>query len=30
VRGGIIGQGFDDARRMFEVRQATDLGMTLA
>jgi Taurine catabolism dioxygenase TauD, TfdA family len=30
VRGGIIGQGYDDARRTFEVRQAADLGMTLA
>ncbi|MBS0644150.1 MAG: TauD/TfdA family dioxygenase [Proteobacteria bacterium] len=27
VRGGIIGQGYDDARRGFEARQAADLGM---
>ena len=27
VRGGIAGQGYDDARRGFEIRQATDLGM---
>ncbi len=29
VRGGIAGQGYDDARRAFEVRQAADLGMHL-
>jgi hypothetical protein len=29
VRGGIVGQAFDDARRAFEVRQAADLGMTV-
>ena len=27
VRGGIAGQGYDDARRAFEVRHAADLGM---
>lgn len=27
VRGGIVGQGYDAARRAFEVRQAADLGM---
>jgi alpha-ketoglutarate-dependent taurine dioxygenase len=27
VRGGIVGQNYDDERRAFEVRQATDLGM---
>lgn len=27
LRGGIAGQGYDDARRAFEVRQAADLGM---
>jgi len=27
VRGGIVGQGYDDVRRTFEVRQAADLGM---
>lgn len=27
VRGGIIGQGYDEARRAFEIRQASDLGM---
>jgi hypothetical protein len=30
VRGGIIGQAYDEARRAFEVRQAADLGMTIA
>jgi alpha-ketoglutarate-dependent taurine dioxygenase len=30
VRGGIAGQAYDDQRRAFEVRQATDLGMTMA
>jgi hypothetical protein len=29
VRGGIVGQAYDEARRGFEVRQAADLGMTL-
>ena len=29
VRGGIRGQGYDDIKRAFEVRQAADLGMTL-
>jgi alpha-ketoglutarate-dependent taurine dioxygenase len=27
VRGGIVGQAYDDSRRAFEVRQAADLGM---
>jgi hypothetical protein len=27
VRGGILGQAYDEARRGFEVRQAADLGM---
>jgi hypothetical protein len=27
VRGGIAGQGYDEARRAFEVRQAANLGM---
>ena len=27
VRGGIIGQAYDDSRRAFEMRQAADLGM---
>jgi hypothetical protein len=27
VRGGIVGQAFDDTRRRFEQRQAADLGM---
>ena len=27
VRGGIAGQGYDDVRRAYEVRQAADLGM---
>ncbi|HEY0182211.1 MAG TPA: TauD/TfdA family dioxygenase [Rhodopila sp.] len=30
VRGGIIGQAFDEPRRAFEIRQAADLGMQLA
>jgi alpha-ketoglutarate-dependent taurine dioxygenase len=30
VRGGIVGQGYDDSRRAFEVRQAADLGMRIA
>jgi alpha-ketoglutarate-dependent taurine dioxygenase len=30
VRGGIIGLGYDNARRAFEQRQAADLGMRLA
>ena len=30
VRGGIVGLGYDDARRAFEVRQAADLGMRVA
>ena len=30
VRGGIVGQGYDDARRAFEGRQAADLGMKIA
>jgi hypothetical protein len=30
VRGGIAGQGYDEAKRTFEVRQAADLGMRLA
>ncbi|HVZ09939.1 TauD/TfdA family dioxygenase [Rhodopila sp.] len=30
VRGGIVGQGYDDARRGFEARQAAELGMRLA
>lgn len=30
VRGGIKGQGYDNARRAFESRQAADLGMELA
>lgn len=30
VRGGIIGQDYDDVRRAFEVRQAADMGMALA
>ena len=29
VRGGIAGQGYDDARLAFEARQAADLGMRL-
>ncbi|MGD0107171.1 MAG: TauD/TfdA family dioxygenase [Rhodopila sp.] len=28
VRGGIVGQAYDDSRRAFEVRQAADLGMS--
>jgi hypothetical protein len=27
VRGGIVGQSYDDSRRAFEARQASDLGM---
>jgi hypothetical protein len=27
VRGGILGQAYDETRRAFEVRQAADLGM---
>jgi hypothetical protein len=27
VRGGIVGQAYDESRRAFEVRQAADLGM---
>lgn len=30
VRGGIVGQAYDGARRGFEVRQAADLGMKFA
>jgi alpha-ketoglutarate-dependent taurine dioxygenase len=30
VRGGITGQGYDDQRRAFEIRQAADLGMRVA
>ncbi len=30
VRGGIVGQAYDDARRAFEMRQAADLGMRVA
>lgn len=30
VRGGIMGQAYDDTRQAFEVRQAHDLGMRLA
>lgn len=29
VRGGIIGQAYDEARRAFEARQAADLGMRM-
>ncbi len=29
VRGGIIGQAYDNARRAFEIRQAADLGMAI-
>ncbi|WP_158926323.1 TauD/TfdA family dioxygenase [Acidisphaera sp. S103] len=29
VRGGIVGQAYDEARRAFEVRQAGDLGMRI-
>jgi alpha-ketoglutarate-dependent taurine dioxygenase len=29
VRGGIVGQGYDEVRRTFETGQAADLGMTL-
>jgi hypothetical protein len=29
VRGGIVGQAYDESRRTFEIRQATDLGMTI-
>jgi hypothetical protein len=27
VRGGILGQAYDETRRAYEVRQAADLGM---
>jgi Taurine catabolism dioxygenase TauD, TfdA family len=30
VRGGIVGQAYDETRRAFERRQAADLGMRLA
>jgi hypothetical protein len=30
VRGGIVGQAYDEPRRAFEVRQAADLGMQVA
>jgi hypothetical protein len=30
VRGGIVGQNYDAARRGFEIRQASDLGMALS
>jgi hypothetical protein len=30
MRGGIIGQAYDEARQSFEARQAADLGMRLA
>jgi hypothetical protein len=30
VRGGIIGQAFDDARREFEQRQADEFGMRVS
>jgi Taurine catabolism dioxygenase TauD, TfdA family len=29
VRGGIVGQGYDEPRRAFEARQAADLGMQI-
>ena len=29
VRGGIVGQGYDEVRLRFEARQAADLGMKL-
>jgi hypothetical protein len=30
VRGGIVGQAYDEVRHTFEVRQAADLGMAAA